>query len=219
MYSSTYRFGLPVLIAAAAYAAQIRRKSFGEALSILVSIAAILFSGEFLPFSAIVMVPIVARDIAPTLRAISLPTRWKTYVSIFAFASLAMLLCIEYRDADTRVSAANDGVTVARQLAEVPGPHRIWCLDRDGELCDAFLPYAPRIRVFADERVAAYPFAVRAEAFALREPGGFRWLERLKSDRIDSVVVPADNILMRVADGRGWRKVGSAGDFAALVRT
>jgi len=110
-------------------------------------------------------------------------------------------------------AAPPPGFALAASLARDSQPHRLYCANVDW--CDAALAGSPRVRVFMDGRVAAYPNTIWDAEHDTRtlKP---HWRKRLDDFRVDTLLLQKDRAFATIiAMSGGWREV--AGDASAVL--
>jgi hypothetical protein len=212
-----YRTGF-VLAVLAALTFGAGRLRPGDALLWTAALLLALANGSYLAIFGVVVAPLLAASAAEALgkRGPAGPlARGPGARAVLAAAALVFALAAALGGA-LRPAAPADASVLARTLAADGRGHRLFCAVVDW--CSEAAAASPRISVFVDGRVEAYPAAVLTEQ---RDLAGLKgdWRGRLAGRRIDAVLVRRDRAFATLVGSRpGWSPAGTAGNLALYVR-
>jgi hypothetical protein len=207
-----YRIGF-TLVVLVACALGIARGREGTIPLLLFGTLLALANGAYVVVFGVLVAPLLAASAAAAFPAFARGSA-RAPRADFASAGFAVVLAaVVAWQAGQRPAPLNGGFALATTLAADGRAHRLYCWNLDW--CDAVLSSSPRVAVFMDGRVAAYPPDVRsakADIVSVKAT----WRKVLNERRVDAMLVAKDHALAGLlALSPEWRAV-DADDSAVL---
>jgi hypothetical protein len=176
-----------------------------------------LANGSYVAVFGVLAAPLLAGSAAAAFPRLARSAPATGRGDLFALGCALVVALLGAWQSATHFTPLAGGYALAASLATDGNAHRVYCTNVDW--CDAALAGAPKVRVFMDGRVAAYPEATRARK---RDIGNLKaqWRKQLADDGVDAIVAAEDRAFSGLlALSSGWHATASEDGTVLYERT